>query len=172
MTDFNEKQLEQMLCEHLPETTLAGALTDINPFREAVSKVIAGLVLTTFTLQFLYLNYILPTIGVMLIYLGMRTLRSGNGYFRTGWLLSLLRVILVSFQMLVTVTPYSGILGDWALWLGQGIHLGFLFCLGMGIRKAGLQAGLEHPKMATWPVMLWQILFLGIAMVGSSSWTI
>lgn len=172
MTDFNEKQLEQMLCEHLPETALAGTLTDINPFREAVSKVIAGLVLTTFTLQFLYLNYMLPTIGVMLIYLGMRTLRSGNGYFRGGWLLSLLRVILVSFQMLVIVTPYSAILGDWALWLGQGIHLGFLFCLGMGIRKAGLQAGLEHPKMATWPVMLWQILFLGIAMVGSSSWTI
>ncbi len=172
MTDFNEKQLEQMLCEHLPETALAGALTDINPFREAVSKVIAGLVMTTFTLQFLYLNYILPTIGVMLIYLGMRILRSGNEYFRTGWLLSLLRVILVSFQMLVIVTPYSAILGDWALWLGQGIHLGFLFCLGMGIRKAGLQAGLEHPKMATWPVMLWQILFLGIAMVGSSSWTV
>lgn len=76
MTDFNEKQLEQMLCEHLPETALAGALTDINPFREAVSKVIAGLVLTTFTLQFLYLNYILPTIGVMLIYLGMRDRKS------------------------------------------------------------------------------------------------
>lgn len=172
MTDFNEKQLEQMLCEHLSETTLTGALTDINPFREAVSKVIAGLVLTTFTLQFLYLNYILPTIGVMLIYLGMRTLRSGNGYFRGGWLLSLLRVILVSFQLLVTVTPYSGILGDWSLWLGQGIHMGFLFCLGMGIRKAGLQAGLEHPKMATWPVMVWQVVFLGIAMVGSGSWTI
>lgn len=86
MTDFNERQLEELLQTSLPETSLVENLTGINPFGAAIDKIIAGMVMTTITLNFWGLNYIIPTMGLLLIYLGMRTLRTGNGWFRTGWL--------------------------------------------------------------------------------------
>lgn len=172
MTDFNEKQLEELLQTSLPETSLIENLADINPFRGAVTKVITGMVLTTITLEFLYLNYILPTIGIMLIYLGMRTLRSGNLWFRAGWLAALGKLGVVTVNLLLQVTPYISLMDGWGLWVSQGIHILFLFCLGKGIQKAGLDAGLEHPKMATWPVILWQLVLLVLALGKVSGWAI
>lgn len=172
MTDFNEKQLEELLQTSLPETSLIDNLTDINPFRGAVSKVITGMVLTTITLEFLYLNYILPTIGIMLIYLGMRTLRDGNLWFRIGWLAALGKLGVVTLHLLLQVTPYISLMDGWGLWVSQGIHILFLFCLGKGIQKAGLDAGLEHPKMATWPVILWQLVLIVLALGKVSGWAV
>lgn len=172
MTDFNEKQLENLLQEHLPETSLVGDLRDINPFRGAVSKVISGMVMTTITLEFLYLNYILPTIGIMLIYLGMRTLRDGNRYFRMGWLAILGKLALTTLNLLLQVTPYISLMDDWGFWISQGLHILFLFCLGMGIQQAGRDAGLESPKMPTWPVILWQVVLIVLALAAASGWAI
>ena len=172
MTDFNEKQLEALLTEHLPGTSLVSDLGGINPFRGAVTKIITGMVMSTITLQFLCLNYILPTIGIMLIYLGMRTLRSGNVWFRAGWLAALGKLGLTALHLLLSVTPYIGLMEGWGVWAGQGIHILFLLCLGMGIRQAGRDAGLASPKMPTWQVILWQLVLIVLALVEVSGWAI
>lgn len=172
MTDFNEKQLEELLMKQLPETPLAGKVEKINPFGAAVNKIITGMVLSTITLNFLYLNYILPTVGIMLIYLGMRTLRSGNLYFRLGWLAALGKLGFTTLHLLLQVTPYVSLVDGWGIWAGQAVHILFMLFFGLGIRQAGLDAGMDNPKMATWPVILWQLVLVILALNGLSGWTV
>ena len=172
MTDFNEIKLEELLREQLPETSLADNLGVINPLGAAVNKIIAGMVMTTITLNFLYLNYILPTVGIMLIYLGMRTLRSGNYYFRLGWLAALGKLLLTTLNLVLQVTPYVSLMNGWGLWASQGVHILFLLFLGLGIQKAGMDAGMANPKMPTWPVILWQVVLIALALIGVSSWAV
>ena len=172
MTEFTEMKLEALLKETLPETALVENLRVINPLGAAVDKIIAGMVMTTITLNFLYLNYILPTVGILLIYLGMRTLRSGNLYFRLGWLAALGKLALTTLNLLLLVTPYVSLMDGWGLWAGQGVHMLFLLFLGLGIRQAGLDAGVESPKMPTWPVILWQAVLVVLALAGVSSWSV
>ena len=172
MTEFNEMKLEDLLKETLPETSLVENLRVVNPLGAAVDKIIAGMVMTTITLNFLYLNYILPTVGIMLIYLGMRTLRSGNHYFRLGWLAALGKLALTTLNLLLQVTPYVSLMDGWGLWASQGVHLVFLLFLGLGIRQAGIDAGMEKPKMPTWPIILWQVVLIALALAEISSWTV
>lgn len=51
---------------------------DVSPWRSAMSCVVWGIALKTLTLQLLYLHYILPTLGCILLVLGFRTLRQEN----------------------------------------------------------------------------------------------
>ncbi|MBR4411185.1 MAG: hypothetical protein IKT31_07685 [Firmicutes bacterium] len=53
MTEFNEMKLEDLLKETLPETSLVENLRVVNPLGAAVDKIIAGMVMTTITLNFL-----------------------------------------------------------------------------------------------------------------------
>ena len=63
----------------------AGALLpapDVSPWRTAMSCIMGGIALKTLTLQILYLHYILPTLGCILLVLGFRTLRRENRALR------------------------------------------------------------------------------------------
>ncbi|MCI8608577.1 MAG: hypothetical protein HFE73_02940 [Firmicutes bacterium] len=176
MTKFDEKKLDDLLyaqssCNAMDDLAAAYADT-ITPFKDAMSKVIAGLVLMTITLQFLYLQYILPAVGCMLVYLGMRTLRTGNRWYRLGWLASLARLIFHTISLLLCVTPYNVQFFTWAPWASYGLEFCFLLFLGLGIYQTGKNSGLAHPKMPTWPIMVWRGILLALAWIGGSGFAI
>ncbi|HCO50788.1 MAG TPA: hypothetical protein DIT21_05145, partial [Oscillibacter sp.] len=54
---------------------------DVTPWKRAMNQVLIGMVLCTIILNFWYLNYILPAVGMVLWLLGLRALRRENGYF-------------------------------------------------------------------------------------------
>ena len=58
----------------------------ITPFRDFITRIIAGLVLGSITLHFLGLAWILPLVGSILIYSGMRGLRCVNRWMRAAWI--------------------------------------------------------------------------------------
>ena len=55
----------------------------VNPWQTAMSQILWGMGLTTITLNLLYLDYILPALGAVLLVLGFRTLRRENAPL--GW---------------------------------------------------------------------------------------
>ncbi|MBQ8801918.1 MAG: hypothetical protein IJZ52_06510, partial [Clostridium sp.] len=59
-----------------------------NPLDASITKILWGMVLTFFKLNFFYLNYILPLLGSILLYLGYRSLRKENRWFKLCWLIS------------------------------------------------------------------------------------
>ena len=59
-----------------------GEVQDYNPWQAAMSRILWGMALTTFRLEFFYLQYLLPLLGAALMYLGYRSLRRENPWFR------------------------------------------------------------------------------------------
>jgi hypothetical protein len=78
---------------------------EINPWREPISHITWGFVLTSFTLNFLLLQYILPTLGVVSLYLGLRRLRKENRWFFAAWILAAIKLIWHLVQLVVHATP-------------------------------------------------------------------
>ena len=80
MSEWNEFDRELMeTVTDLPPT--AGTVRAVTPWRDAMGRILLGLCLTCFSLNFLYLQYLLPAIGTVQLYLGFRTLRGNNRFF-------------------------------------------------------------------------------------------
>ena len=97
-----------------------------------------GKALLTFRFQFFYLQYLLPLLGAVLVYLGCRSLRLENSWFRLGWLLS---ALLLASHMALDVRAATPVMAmraaspavDGTLtWLLQGASLLMLLALWLG----------------------------------------
>jgi hypothetical protein len=90
--DFN---FDQQMIDHLSELPPSEEeIRNTNPWSKPIGFITWGFILTTLHLNILYLQYILPTIGVVLIFLGSRSLRNENKYFKTAWVLSIVKLLL------------------------------------------------------------------------------
>ena len=79
----------------------------ITPWRQALDEILIGLVLTTVRLDLLYLQYILPAVGAAHLYLGFRTLRRDNKWFRLCWLLAMGKAVFQYAGTLLIATPLA-----------------------------------------------------------------
>ena len=129
----------------------AEELDDYTPWQSAIVKILWGMGLTTFRLEFFYLQYLLPLLGAALLYLGYRSLRGENRWFKLCWVLS---GLLLAFHMATDVlaaTPLlrsldGSLLNTFLSVLVTGINVLLLFALRGGIRAAFASTGEEKPK--------------------------
>ena len=149
--EFDRMLEEELTALPLPDDTVA----EVNPWRRAMVRIVWGIGLTTMTLNFWYLNYLLPAVGVVLLFLGFRTLRRENRWFALCWGLSLLD--LASF--------YVGRVMDATIWARDlpplGVALALLglvrsFCLWRGIRAVRRCAGQEDRAGAAAALLAFQ----------------
>jgi hypothetical protein len=101
--NFDKLMIEQLSYVTPPEEEIK----KINPWSNPIGFITWGFILTTLHLNFLYLQYILPVIGVILIFLGFRSLRNENKYFKIAWLLSILKLLLQLIDLVWASTPLS-----------------------------------------------------------------
>jgi hypothetical protein len=92
--NFNKQLFDQQIVEQLGEIPPPeDEISNINPWEKPIGFITWGFILTTFHLNNLKLQYILPSIGVILIYLGFRSLRKENKYFKTAWILAIVKMV-------------------------------------------------------------------------------
>lgn len=121
---------------------LPADLEAYTPWRSAMTRLVWGMVLTTFRLQFFYLNYLLPLLGAVLVYLGCRILRRENGWFRLCGALGALYLAVNAAYLVLNATPViDSISRNQPLAFGLGtafslISAGILFALRQGTRAA------------------------------------
>lgn len=101
--NFDKQMIEQLSYVTPPEEEVRKT----NPWSKPIGFITWGFILTTLHLNFLYLQYILPVIGVILIYLGFRSLRNENKYFKVTWLLSILKLSLHLVNLVWVSTPLN-----------------------------------------------------------------
>ncbi len=82
------------------------------PWKKPMDRVCWGLALITVTLDFLYLNVILPAIGAVLLWLGLRALRRENRGFRFAWVCATLYAALRFAAVIVLATPLDHLLAE------------------------------------------------------------
>lgn len=161
---FDLELMEQM--GELPPP--AGEVERYTPWRDAMSLLLFGQALVTFHLEFFYLQYLLPLLGSVLIYLGARSLRGENRWFRLCWILSGARLAWNMVYLVLNATPAIQLLTSSRLnWpvsvLVNCVTMSQLFALYGGTRLAF--AVTDGPKPKDWlarGLAAW-LLSLGVA---------
>lgn len=172
MTDRDFDRLLYQGAAMLPPESLEGQLP--NPWKPALTKICWGLALTSITLNFLTLNYLLPAIGGVLMWLGFRSLRRENPWLGFGHVLSALLLAARLAVDAALATPLSPVLqGDMGTLLGLGYSiLTWLLYLSLwqGLRQVFRQAGLPPQTRAAGRLVIWYTLILLLALVQASGW--
>ena len=104
---MNDREFDALLESAAPELPPDDVARDVTPWRRAIGNILGGSAMCSITLNFFCLNYLLPTIGVILQLLGFRPLRRENGWFRACWLLAVLRAALFLPCIVLNATIYS-----------------------------------------------------------------
>lgn len=147
---------------------------DYTPWQSAMVKILWGMALVTFQLQFFYLDYILPLIGTTLIYLGGRSMRRSGGWFKLCWTMSALKLLFHVAWTILAATPVAGWIladsvGKWGMTgFVQGANLLLLFALWRGTRQAFFTAPQARRPERDW--LGWGFLAYLLAM-GVALWS-
>ena len=104
---MNDREFDALLASAAPELPPDDVARDVTPWRRAIGNILGGSAMCSITLSFFCLNYLLPTIGVILQLLGFRPLRRENRWFRACWLLAVLRAALFLPCIVLNATIYS-----------------------------------------------------------------
>lgn len=136
------------------------ALNGVTPWREAMDHIVAGLCLTCFTLRFLGLQYLLPAVGTMELYLGFRSLRTANQWFRFSWYISAIKGIFLYAFLLLAATPLHSALAAFHAVTGIPLTLLLLFCFRQGLRQITRETSAAQKDPALWALVWYGVLLL------------
>ena len=150
---MSPNEFDRRIVEDLSQLPPApGEVWGYAPWRSAMTKILWGMGLTTIHFEFLYLQYLLPLLGAALLYLGFRSLRKENRWFKLCWVLS---GVLLAVHMATDILTATSVMGwitqnpalQWGLtWLLLGMNLLMLFSLWRGTRAAFAVVGEKQPK--------------------------
>jgi len=101
-----EKDMDLLIQNSLPELPPSDIARDVSPWRKSMNRILWGLALSAITIHFLNLNYILPTIGLILRLLGFRTLRNENKGFRICYQVTWVQAVITFVTLIINATVY------------------------------------------------------------------
>ena len=142
---------------------------DVSPWRGAMSCIVWGIALKTLTLQILYLDDILPTLGCILLVLGFRTLRQENGALRWAYGLSIAAAVMRGAAMVLAALPVDvGLTFGYA---DSALMLGMLIALWRGMTGVSRAAGAEKPSApAAGALAAFYAVLILLAFIGLEGW--
>lgn len=173
---MNEDEFDDMLKQDLPELPPEDITHAVTPWRKAMNRVVAGLALTTLTLNFLWLDSILPAIGMVLLLLGIRALRRENGWLRVCWVLTALRTAYSWAVLILQATIWHNtVLADAltaAAVISVGVNLVLFFCLWRGLLAVQRKAGQTARARGAGGLVIWYALLIPLGLVRYSGWLV
>lgn len=141
MTSWDDQRQMEDLLRNIPPEAVGLDAGTVTPWRSAMKKLLWGMGLLTFHMNFWYLQYLLPLLGAVLLFLGARRLRAASGGFRWVGRISLIKLIWQVFFLAACSTRLANLLTEEAVfWTASavGCALDFLLLLALrrGIRTA------------------------------------
>jgi len=124
---------------------------DMNPWRKSILQILVGIALYTVTVDYLALDILLPVVGVVLMYLGLRTLRRENRWFFVGNLLVCVQGLWGLADIFFTGSALNAVFHRSAVceagwWICRMIQLGVLLCLRQGMAAVFTGSG-RRPRV-------------------------
>ena len=131
----------------------------------AIKNISIGFMFTLFTFNFLWLQYILPTLAAVLLYIGFRDLRKENKALKLAWKFSIINMAINVFSLIYRSTPLSVNFNN--VFLSALIlivfHITFLIIFRKGIREVFSKANVEYKKDPIMRLIIWRIIVTIIA---------
>ncbi len=165
MTDHD--RLDELLTECLTDLPPEDIVNDVTPWRMTMRYLFWGLALPTVTFNFLWLQYILPAIGLTLCLLGFRALRRENRWLGACFGLTVVRAAAFLTQLISHSTVWrseslTAILTNSSALLAASTF----FCLWRGLRLVRQKAGLEPGAGPALALLVWYLILYPLARVG------
>lgn len=141
----------------------------INPWQMAMTQVLWGFGLSTITLNFLYLDYILPALGAVLLVLGFRTLRRENRPLRWCYILSIAKLLVCAAGDVLAALPVKVELPG--AYISTAVTLVLYICLWRGMVEVSRAAGAEKPAApAAGAMAVFYAALTALALIGLEGW--
>lgn len=158
------------------------------PWEKPLSRICRGLALITITLNFLNLDVILPAIGVVMLWLGLRSLRKQNGGFSFAFVCATLYAVFRYACLIAAATPLELRLvklidTDWHSMTGtvslyyvlrtavaQLLLVLALVGLWRGLRQVFRDAGQTPKTAAAGALAALEALFFPLSVIGLTGW--
>lgn len=166
----NEQDFDDLMQDMIPELPPDDVAYTVTPWRKAINRVLTGFALGAVTLNFLGLNYLLPTIGVVLTLLGFRTLRRENKYFSACWVLAVAHCALYFPSLMLNSTIYQqSFQQSTASFLLNTLNVGSMFalyfCFWNALRTVQKKAGLEPHAGSVIGLIIWNGLIVALSLM-------
>ena len=166
MTD--ERRFDDLLREDAAALPPPAA-GEINPWSMAMTRVLWGLGLITITLNFLYLDVILPAVGGLLLVLGFRTLRRENRPLRWCYILSIAKLLVCAAGDVLAALPVKVELPG--AYISTAVTLVLYICLWRGMVGVSRAAGEEKPAAtAAGAMAVFYAVLTVLALIGVEGW--
>ena len=168
----DDREFDRMIEEELTQLPLSDQeIEEITPWKRAMRRIVWGIGLLTVTLNFWCLNYLLPAVGVVLLWLGFRALRRENKWFAACWIISLYRAADLFVRLVASATLWrqGGDVPAW-MWLTLAIPLAQYLCLWQGIRAVRRKAGQPDQAGAAGALAAFYVLLCALGLVGVEGW--
>lgn len=180
---LSDCELDNALTLSLSEKTPTEEITNsVTPWKKAMTMSLLGIAFTALTPEILWLNYILPAIGIVLLLLGFRKLRCESKQFKACYVLSAIKACFCILSLFLSSTIYGS--GDYGTAFLKTISFLSIFCtfiiiifLTLAIRKTQLKANLPvkirsavamiilYVVLLVWAVLQVEIPLLGYATI-------
>lgn len=175
-SNLNEKKtedsLDKALIDVLPEIPPNNILEKVIPCRRAMNYIIAGFALSAIKINVFALNYIAVTVGYFLLFLGFRTLKQENKWFKYCWGASIVQNVLQIFNIGISSTIYRGafsesLYGLLFIIVNSLTWILMLFFFAQGLKVLQKKAGVKVRKGSVAAIIIWYlaVYFLSIIKV-------
>ena len=172
-----EKRFDWELTEQLADLDMTALpeeeRVEPTPWQHLAGKLVWGVILSTITLNFLYLDVILPAIGIILLVQAFRPLRKENGWLGLchglAWTLCAARLCTLAVEG--TLLPETEVFASLERPVGLvivAVWLALYFSLWRGLLAIARRAGQERPSAPGAAMLLvWYGALMALALAGA-----
>ena len=171
---MDEQDFDALLSRSLPELPPEDIVARTVPGKKALNRILVGYFLSTFTINGLGLNLILPVIGQILMLLGFRALQHENRWFSACYVFAVLQAFLRFGKLILDTTifdlpfedPQSAANAFYiALALQVLLSVVSLICFWRGLRTVQKACGIRSKAIGVLALLAWNLLFCAMALL-------
>lgn len=171
---IDEQDFDALLSRSLPELPPEDIVARTVPGKKALNRILIGYFLSTFTINGLGLNLILPVIGQILMLLGFRALQHENRWFSACYVFAVLQAFLRFGKLILDTTifdlpfedPQSAANAFYiALALQVLLTVVSLLCFWRGLRTVQKACGIRSKAIGVLALLVWNLLFCAMALL-------
>ena len=164
MTNNNSDSLNEMEFN----CSIENKVKEMIPWGKVMNRILIGTAISTITLNFWGLNYILSTIGIIMSLLGFRTLRRENSWFKGCWVIALIRLAYFLSTMILNATIYQRTVYASSMFsvitaVNLVIIFSLFFCLWRGFKAVQKKVGLAPHAGGIVALIIWYAIICLLA---------
>lgn len=157
---MDEQEFEALLEGSVTQPPPEQVVAEVTPWRLATKRILTGIALTSITLNFFWLNYLLPAIGMALMLLGFRALRRENRWLGLCFGITVFRAVYLYAGLILNSTIWSSLVSSSPVVYGLSVlNLALtyvqLLCLWGGFRAVQRKAGLPPHAGSAVALLIW-----------------